>query len=84
MKNAEEVTESTDLEGVLKVAFRPRDMAILKDEEIISCSASVSSLDSVTATLNINENVPKSLDVAKWNLTQEFTEGEVNSGKFYG
>lgn len=84
-RNGEEEVESA-LQPALKVMFKPRNVEVVETRETIRCSAQVSSLDSVKATLSINDNFKKEMTdgVAIFNKTTDFTQAELEKSEKTG
>ena len=84
-RNGDEEIESP-LEPTVQVMFKPRNVEVVDNDETITCSAQVSSLDSVWAALSINDNfkIPMIAGVAVFNKTQQFTQAELEKSEKIG
>lgn len=84
-RNGDEEIESP-LEPTVQVMFKPRNVEVVDNGETITCSAQVSSLDSLSAALSINDNfkIPMIAGVAVFNKTQHFTQAELDKSEKKG
>jgi len=80
------VEKESALENSIKVLYRPRNIQHERHDDLIMCTAEISSLDSARAALSINANhvVPMVDGVATFNVTHDYTKKEIEKSQVTG